>query len=86
MFAFIKIEGRSLPSILLNFFNFTVSPKRYIWHKAQSATAAELRAGPTPAQSVSRTEAGQPQAEKREIKLVQKSKIKDLATRVDTTR
>lgn len=86
MFAFLKIGGRSLTTIVLNFFNFTIGPKRYIWSKAQPTTAAELRAGPTPAQSASRIEAGQPQASKREIKLVQKSKIKDLSTRIDTTR
>ena len=30
-FAFIKVGGRSLPTILLTFFNFTIAPKSYIW-------------------------------------------------------
>lgn len=31
--AFVKIGGRGLPVILLNFLRFTVSPKMYIWKK-----------------------------------------------------
>ena len=79
-FAFIKIGGRNLPSILLNFFNFTVAPKRYIWKKALPAEVS-VKAGAAPLQ------ASEPQqSAKREIQLTKKSKIKELATRVDTTR
>ena len=78
MFAFIKIGGRSLPSILLNFFNFTIAPKRYIWRKGRTPIQ-------TP-QAQPQQQATQQQPAKREIKLVQKSKIKDLATRVETNR
>lgn len=78
MLAFIKVGGRSLPSILVSFLSFTVSPKRYIWRK-----------GKTPRQTPQVQYQQQPveqQSAKREIKLVQESKIKNLATRVDTTR
>ena len=78
MFAFIKVGGRPLPSILLSFFSFTVSPKRYIWRKGKAqieASQVQYQQQPVKQQSA-----------KREIKLVQKSRIKDLATRVDTTR
>jgi len=77
MFAFIKIGGRSLPSILLNFFNFTVSPKRYIWRKGKA---------PVQTPQVQYQQPVEEQPGKREIKLIQKSKIKDLATRVETNR
>ena len=33
--AFLKIGGRSLPEILTHFFNFSISPKIYIWKKKE---------------------------------------------------
>jgi len=33
--AFFKIEGRSLPTILGNFFKFSIGPKIFIWRKAK---------------------------------------------------
>jgi hypothetical protein len=33
--AFIKIGGRPLPTILLNFFKYNVSPRLYIWKRKQ---------------------------------------------------
>ena len=81
MFAFIKIGGRSLPTILLNFFNFTIAPKRYIWRKGRTLVQTPKAQYQQPASS---TDEQQPA--KREIKLIQKSKIKDLATRVETNR
>ena len=79
MFAFIKIGGRSLSTILLNFFNFTIAPKRYIWRKGRTLVQ-------TPKAQYQQQQPVQKQPAKREIKLIQKSKIKDLATRVDTAR
>ena len=78
MFAFIKVGGQSLPSILLNFFNFTVSPKRYIWRKGKTQVQTpqvQYQQQPVVQQPV-----------KREIKLIQKSKVKDLATRIETNK
>lgn len=82
LFAFIKIGGRSLPSILLNFFNFTIAPKRYIWRKGLPSEAL-AKEGAT-SQYQQQQPAQQPA--KQEIQLTQKSKIKDLATRVGTNR
>ncbi|MDO8424791.1 MAG: PrgI family protein [bacterium] len=31
--AFLKIGNRGLPTILMNFFRFSISPKMYIWKK-----------------------------------------------------
>jgi len=78
MFAFIKIGGKSLPSILLNFSSFTISPKRYIWRKGKARVqTAQVQYQQQPTEK---------QPAKREIKLIQKSKIKDLATRIETNR
>lgn len=76
MFAFIKIGGRSLSAILLSFSSFTISPKRYIWRKGKAPIQAPQVQYQEPVD----------QSAKREIKLVQKSRIKDLATRVETNR
>jgi len=78
MFAFVKIGGQRLPSILLNFFNFTIAPKRYIWHKGKAPV--EVPQVQYQKQPVEQNPA------KREIKLIQKSKIKDLSTRVETNK
>ena len=81
MFAFIKIGGRSLTTILLNFFNFTLAPKRYIWRKGRTLMQTPKMQHQQPA-----SPAGGQKPAKREIKLIQKSKIKDLATRVETNK
>lgn len=36
--AFVKIGGRDIPSVIASFFNFSVSPKMYLW-KRKSAGA-----------------------------------------------
>ncbi|MBI2123694.1 MAG: PrgI family protein [Candidatus Wildermuthbacteria bacterium] len=77
LFAFVNVGGRSFPTILLNFLHFSVGPKTYIWKKGLPAD---------PAQSASRIEAGQPLAEKPKVKLVKESKIKTLATHVETNK
>ena len=33
--AFVKIEGRTLPTVFLNFFKHTVKPRRYLWKKPE---------------------------------------------------
>jgi hypothetical protein len=76
MFAFIKIGGRSLPNILVNFSSFTLSPKRYIWRKGKTPIQTPQAQYQKPAE----------QSTTKEIKLVQKSRIKDLSTRVETNR
>ena len=83
-FAFIKVGGRSLPTILLNFFNFTIAPKRYIWRKG--AQGASSRLAGTPRSGARERQAVVSHPPKREIKLTQKSKIKELATRVETNK
>tara|TARA_Y100000310_G_C20653194_1_gene800610 strand:- start:1745 stop:2158 length:414 start_codon:yes stop_codon:yes gene_type:complete len=79
LFAFIKVGGRSIPSILLNFLHFTVTPKRYIWQKKQVPVE-------TPQALYGEAEASPQGPQKAKVQLVQKSKVKDLATRVETKR
>jgi len=76
MFAFIKIGGRSLSTILSSFSKFTISPKRYIWQKGKAPVQAPQVTYKEPVQ----------QSAKRDIKLGQQSRIKDLATRVETSK
>ena len=76
MFAFIKIGGRPLSAILLSFSKFTVSPKKYIWRKGKVPMQTPQVHYQEPTE----------QSTRREIKLVQKSRIKDLSTRVETTK
>ena len=81
LFAFVKVGGRRLPAIIINFFNFTIAPKRYIWRKGQAPIEVSQTQYQQPA-----SPAGEQQPAKREIQLTQKSKIKDLATRVETNK
>ena len=34
-FAFLKIDGRPLATLLINFLKFNISPKMYLWKKGQ---------------------------------------------------
>lgn len=41
--AFIKVGGKSLPILLLNFFNFSISPKTYIWKRGKMPRVFEKK-------------------------------------------
>jgi len=77
--GFVKIGGKDLPGLLSNLFIFLIGPKRYIWEKG----SAPIQASPAQYQN---PEATVQDPAKREIKLVQKSKIKDLSTRIETNK
>ena len=77
LFAFVSVGGRSFPTIFMNFLHFSIGPKTYIWKKGMS-----------PIQT-SQTVYTAPQEEgvqKPKVKLVKESKIKILATHVETNR
>lgn len=80
LFAFVNVGGRSFPTILMNFLSFTAGPKTYIWKKGLP-TEALVRAG---AQYVE--EIPQEGVQKPKVKLVKESKIKMLATHVETNK
>lgn len=77
--GFLKLGGRDLPTLLASFFRFLAGPKKYIWKKGASpAQTAETR--------YQKQGMPAPEPGKREIQLAQKSKIKELATRVETNK
>ncbi|MBI4138155.1 MAG: PrgI family protein [Candidatus Wildermuthbacteria bacterium] len=78
LLGFIKMGGRSLPGLLSSFVKFIFEPKRYIWRKgkapAQTPQARYVSAAPEESYG------------KAKIQLVQKSRVRDLAIRVDTAK
>lgn len=77
MFAFVSMGGRSFATILMNFLHFSVGPKTYIWKKGIAPLQMTQAVYAGPAQEV---------LEKPKVKLVKESKIKTLATRVETNK
>ena len=81
-FAFLKIEGKSLPSIVLHFLRFSASSKNYLWQKGniQVHPGQQMEYGtpPTPQQGQSR---GNVPAT---IQMSQGSKLQSLSAKVET--
>lgn len=71
--AFLKIEGRSLPTILKNFLMFSATPKIYIWKK-KALPPKIIKEKPKPKEKIKETPA---------LKVIE-SKLKKLSTRVET--
>ncbi len=73
--AFVQIDGKPLPIVLKNFFNFSLSPKLYLWKKKvgpppklmkeTKPRPGEIKETPTPT-------------------IVGKSHLKDLSTQIET--
>ncbi len=81
LFAFVSMGGRSFPTILFNFLHFSVGPKTYIWKKGLPADlSAKALASAEASSSL------QEGIQKPKIKLVKESKIKTLATHVETNK
>lgn len=72
--AFLKIEGRTLPIVLVNFFKFNISPKIYLWKRKQVL----LRTIKKKLKKEEEIEEGLP------LKIAEKSKLKKLSTKVET--
>lgn len=77
LFAFVNVGGRSFPTILVNFLRFSAGPKTYIWKKGTS---------PMQTSQAVYTEPTQEGVQKPKVKLVKESKIKTLATHVETNK
>jgi hypothetical protein len=72
--ALLKIGGRPLPSVITNFIKFKLSPKMYLWHRKQGAiTVLE--------QKKTKKKEGE---EKTSLKIVKKSQLKDVQTKIET--
>ena len=86
LFAFVNVGGRSFPTILLNFLRFSVGPKTYIWKKGLPAVVPTKGGTKAGGNSAYMEEIPQEGIQKPKIKLVKESKIKTLATHVETNR
>ena len=76
-FAFLKIGGRSLPTIAANFLKYGLTPKMYIWRKKEQAAV-----------KVYKKEMKQKTEEEIEdelpLKIAEKSQLKKLHTKIET--
>jgi len=72
--AFLKINGRDLPTVLGNFLTFSISPKMYIWRKAESPIM------------VFKKEEKKKEAPEEEsiLRVASKSRLKNLQTQIET--
>jgi len=73
-FAFLKIGGRGLPTILGNFLKFSLAPKIYLWGKKEVPT------------EVFKKEMAKAEEKKEELplKIAEKSRLKKLRTQIET--
>jgi len=73
-FAFLKIGGRGLPTILGNFLKFSLAPKIYLWGKKEVPT------------EVFKKEMAKAEEKKEELplKIAEKSQLKKLRTQIET--
>ncbi len=74
--AFIKVNQKPLPAVLLNIFSFSMKPKIYLWHRKE-----------TPIRMI-KLVAKKPVAKEEEkgtvLKMASKSHLKDLAKSLET--
>lgn len=73
--AFIKIGGRGLPTILANFFRFSLSPKMYIWKKKEQRVEVFKRV------EVKKEERAE---EELPLKIAGESRLKKLGVQIET--
>ena len=73
-FAFLKIGGRGLPTILGNFLKFSLAPKIYLWGKKEVPV------------EVFKKEMAKAEEKKEELplKIAEKSRLKKLRTQIET--
>jgi len=74
--AFIKIEKTPLPIVIKNFFLFLTEPKIYLWKKKPIAPRIPPETQREKKQTLKREE------EKLSLKITEKSKLRDLTTRL----
>ncbi|MFA4998635.1 MAG: PrgI family protein [Candidatus Paceibacterota bacterium] len=72
--AFLKINGRDLPTVLGNFLTFSISPKMYIWRKAESPIMVFKKVE-------KKKEASE---EESTLRVASKSRLKNLQTQIET--
>ncbi|XOB41254.1 MAG: PrgI family mobile element protein [Candidatus Nealsonbacteria bacterium] len=70
--AFLKVGGRPLPSVVISFLKFKLSPKMYLWKKKEGTI------------SVLRKAEKKEVEEETPLKIVRKSHLKDVQTEIET--
>ena len=77
--AFLKIGGMSLPSILANFFKFSIAPKIYIWKKREQPGIKVYKREEKPSSAKAARD-----EEELPLKIAEKSRLKRLHTQIET--
>lgn len=72
--AFVKIGGRSLPVILANFLKFNLTPKIYIWRKAEMPIRIVKKA----------PKKKKEEEEELPLKIAERSQLKKIRTQIET--
>ncbi|MDP3093848.1 MAG: PrgI family protein [bacterium] len=78
--AFLRVEGRSFPVILGNFFGFFVSSRIYLWKKKELPPRIVWKK----TEDLSRVV--KPKIISPELKVIGRSRLKEMSNRVDTQR
>jgi len=76
--AFIKVGGRPLPILLMNFFNFSLSPRIYLWKKKEIFPKFV---------NIKRVEKVEEREEEKDVlplKIAGGSRLKNLSTQIET--
>ena len=73
--AFLKVGGRPLPTYFKNFLFFLTKPKIYLWKKKEMAFGIKM---------VKEEKKKEEKGEAVELKIAEKSRLKQLATEVET--
>ena len=76
-FAFLKIGGRTLPTIVANLLRYSLTPKMYIWHKKEQAVAQIYKK-----EVKKKTE--KENEDELPLKIAEKSQLKKLHTKIET--
>ncbi len=77
-FAFIKIGGRSLPTILANLLRFSLTPKMYIWRKKETLVTVYKKKVSASVESTADKEEELP------LKIAEKSRLKKMKIQIET--
>jgi len=74
-FAFVKIQGRPLSTVLMNIFLFLSSAKLYLWKKKEEMTPITVK---------SEKREIKPVTQPTTLKIAEKSQLKKLSTEIET--
>lgn len=76
--AFVKVGGRSLPTLLTNFFYFSLSPRIYLWKKK------EMTPKFVNVKKIEKTEKKEVEKDTLPLKIAEGSRLKNLSTQIET--